>query len=75
MTRRHYLILIIMLTRVQYTILIYLYTRNVAYDADGLIIAAHPDDAELGMGGTILRMLEDGLCVGILISPMESLRH
>ena len=33
---------------------------------DALIIAAHPDDAELGMGGTILRMLEDGLCVGIL---------
>ena len=33
---------------------------------DALIIAAHPDDAELGMGGTILRMLEDGLSVGIL---------
>ena len=33
---------------------------------DALIIAAHPDDAELGMGGTILRMLEDGLRVGIL---------
>ena len=33
---------------------------------DVLIIAAHPDDAEIGMGGTILRMLEDGLRVGIL---------
>lgn len=33
---------------------------------DALIIAAHPDDAELGMGGAILRMLEDGLRVGIL---------
>ncbi|MBT3212941.1 MAG: bacillithiol biosynthesis deacetylase BshB1 [Planctomycetaceae bacterium] len=33
---------------------------------DALIIAAHPDDAEIGMGGTILRMLEDGLKVGIL---------
>jgi len=33
---------------------------------DVLIIAAHPDDAEIGMGGTILRMLEDGLTVGIL---------
>ena len=33
---------------------------------DALVIAPHPDDAELGMGGTILRMLDDGLRVGIL---------
>lgn len=33
---------------------------------DVLVIAAHPDDAELGMGGTIVRLLEDGLRVGIL---------
>ena len=26
-----------------------------------LIIAAHPDDGELGMGGTIQRMLEDDI--------------
>jgi len=33
---------------------------------DALVIAPHPDDAELGMGGTIARMLDDGLAVGIL---------
>ena len=33
---------------------------------DVLIIAAHPDDAELGMGGTIVRLLDEGLQVGIL---------
>lgn len=33
---------------------------------DVLVIAAHPDDAELGMGGTIVRMLAEGLRVGIL---------
>jgi len=33
---------------------------------DALVIAPHPDDAELGMGGTILKMIEDGLRVGIL---------
>jgi len=25
-----------------------------------LIFSPHPDDAELGMGGTIVRMLKDG---------------
>lgn len=33
---------------------------------DCLIIAPHPDDAELGMGGTILRMHADGWKVGVL---------
>jgi bacillithiol biosynthesis deacetylase BshB1 len=33
---------------------------------DVLVIAPHPDDAELGMGGTIGTMLDRGLTVGIL---------
>ncbi len=33
---------------------------------DYLIIAPHPDDAELGMGGAILRFLAEGLRVGVL---------
>lgn len=33
---------------------------------DVLVVAPHPDDAELGMGGTILRLIEQGLAVGIL---------
>jgi bacillithiol biosynthesis deacetylase BshB1 len=33
---------------------------------DALVIAPHPDDAELGMGGTIALMLSQGLAVGIL---------
>ena len=33
---------------------------------DVLVIAPHPDDAELGMGGTIRRMLDQGLRVGVL---------
>jgi bacillithiol biosynthesis deacetylase BshB1 len=33
---------------------------------DALVIAPHPDDAELGMGGTIVRMLRSGWKVGIL---------
>jgi bacillithiol biosynthesis deacetylase BshB1 len=33
---------------------------------DVLVISPHPDDAELGMGGTILRMKADGWTVGIL---------
>lgn len=33
---------------------------------DALIVAPHPDDAELGMGGGILRMLADGQRVGVL---------
>ncbi|MEE2825761.1 MAG: PIG-L family deacetylase, partial [Planctomycetota bacterium] len=33
---------------------------------DVLVIAPHPDDAELGMGGGILAMLAAGLRVGVL---------
>ncbi len=33
---------------------------------DFLVVAPHPDDAELGMGGTIIRMIEQGFRVGVL---------
>lgn len=33
---------------------------------DFLVVAPHPDDAELGMGGTIARMISQGWRVGIL---------
>ncbi len=33
---------------------------------DFLVVAPHPDDAELGMGGTIIKMLAAGMRVGIL---------
>ncbi len=33
---------------------------------DALIVAPHPDDAELGLGGTILRLASQGWKVGIL---------
>ena len=33
---------------------------------DALVIAPHPDDAELGMGGTIAALLAQGVRVGIL---------
>jgi bacillithiol biosynthesis deacetylase BshB1 len=33
---------------------------------DLLVIAPHPDDAELGMGGTIIRSKQQGLRVGVL---------
>lgn len=33
---------------------------------DVLVIAPHPDDAELGMGGAIVRMLAAGMTVGVL---------
>ena len=33
---------------------------------DILVIAPHPDDAELGMGGAILKFVKDGRRVGIL---------
>ena len=33
---------------------------------DALVVAPHPDDAELGMGGTIVRLMAQGWKVGIL---------
>ncbi|MBI84455.1 MAG: bacillithiol biosynthesis deacetylase BshB1 [Planctomycetaceae bacterium] len=33
---------------------------------DVLVIAPHPDDAELGMGGTILKFISQGMQVGVL---------
>lgn len=33
---------------------------------DALVIAPHPDDAELGMGGTVVKLLGEGWKVGIL---------
>ncbi len=33
---------------------------------DFLVVAPHPDDAELGMGGTIARMIESGWRIGVL---------
>jgi N-acetylglucosamine malate deacetylase 1 len=33
---------------------------------DALVVAPHPDDAELGMGGTIVRLIQGGWKVGIL---------
>ena len=33
---------------------------------DALVVAPHPDDAELGIAGTILRLKQDGFRVGVL---------
>ena len=33
---------------------------------DFLVVAPHPDDAELGMGGTIAKMIDQGMRVGVL---------
>jgi bacillithiol biosynthesis deacetylase BshB1 len=35
-------------------------------ELDALVVAPHPDDAELGMGGAILKMQSNGLKVGVL---------
>jgi bacillithiol biosynthesis deacetylase BshB1 len=37
-----------------------------SHQLDLLVIAPHPDDAELGAGGTIAKAIDDGLKVGIL---------
>lgn len=39
---------------------------HISTKLDAIIVAPHPDDAELGMGGGILCMLKAGLKVGIL---------
>ena len=47
---------------------------------DALVVAPHPDDAELGVGGTIVRLIGQGWRVGILDltsgepTPLGSLR-
>jgi N-acetylglucosamine malate deacetylase 1 len=33
---------------------------------DALVIAPHPDDAELSMGGTIVRLIQQGWSIGVL---------
>lgn len=33
---------------------------------DALVVAPHPDDAELGMGGTIVRLIQQGWKLGVL---------
>ncbi len=33
---------------------------------DALVIAAHPDDAEISLGGTILRMVDRGAKIGVI---------
>ena len=39
---------------------------NAPDSMDMLVVAPHPDDAELGMGGTIAKMIDLGWQVGIL---------
>ncbi|WP_256757329.1 bacillithiol biosynthesis deacetylase BshB1 [Cohnella sp. WQ 127256] len=39
---------------------------NEEMQLDMLVFAAHPDDAEIGMGGTIAKHVKDGFTVGII---------
>ena len=39
---------------------------DVSHPMDVLVVAPHPDDAELGMGGAIAKMIKQGLRVGIV---------
>jgi bacillithiol biosynthesis deacetylase BshB1 len=39
---------------------------DVSRPLDILVVAPHPDDAELGMGGTIAKLVDDGMHVGVL---------
>ncbi|MFQ3591925.1 MAG: PIG-L family deacetylase, partial [Gemmataceae bacterium] len=42
------------------------YVDNALDYLDYLVVAAHPDDAELGVGGTIALLLAQGYRVGVL---------
>lgn len=39
---------------------------DVSKSLDVLVVAPHPDDAELGMGGAICKMIQQGLHVGVV---------
>jgi len=39
---------------------------DVSYALDVLVVAPHPDDAELGMGGAICKMIQQGKRVGVV---------
>jgi N-acetylglucosamine malate deacetylase 1 len=39
---------------------------DVTYPLDVLVVAPHPDDAELGMGGAICKLIQQGKHVGVL---------
>ncbi|MCA9174842.1 MAG: bacillithiol biosynthesis deacetylase BshB1 [Planctomycetales bacterium] len=41
-------------------------TESLAGQLDVLVVAPHPDDAELGMGGAIVKFINEGLRVGVL---------
>jgi LmbE family N-acetylglucosaminyl deacetylase len=41
-------------------------SNSKSMNLDVLVFAAHPDDAELSMGGTIARFTSQGLKVGVV---------
>ena len=41
-------------------------TQKTSDTLDILVVAPHPDDAELGMGGAIAKFIDEGLAVGVL---------